>query len=70
MKRCGISLLNHSGISTEDMLQSLAEQVTRFRSQGPMILCGDYNARCGRIDADCEGTERDCIFSHRKLSGE
>ena len=37
------------------MLQSLTEQVARFRSQGPMTLCGDYNARCGRIDADCEG---------------
>ena len=20
-----------------------------------MILCGDFNARCGRLDADCEG---------------
>ena len=37
------------------MLQSLAEQVARFRAQGPMILCGDFNARCGSLDADCEG---------------
>ena len=43
------------GVSAEDVLQSLAEQVARFRAQGPMILCGDFNARCGSLDADCEG---------------
>ena len=42
------------GVSAEDVLQSLAEQVARFRAQGPMILCGDFNARCGSLDADCE----------------
>ena len=38
------------------MLQSLAEQVTGFRSQGPMILCGILmQGVVYRLDADCEG---------------
>ena len=38
----------------EEVLQSLREQVAKFRSQGPMIICGDFNARCGRLDVECE----------------
>ena len=39
---------------TTEVLQSLGEQVAKFRSQGPMILCGDFNARCGRLDMEWE----------------
>ena len=39
----------------EEVLQSLGEQVAKFRSQRPMILCGDFNARCGRLDMEWEG---------------
>ena len=42
-------------IGMEEVLQSLGEQVAKFRSQGPMIICGDFNARCGRLDVECEG---------------
>ena len=42
-------------IGVEEVLQSLGEQVAKFRSQGPMIICGGYNARCGRLDVECEG---------------
>ena len=39
-------------VGVEEVLQSLGEQVAKFRSQGPMILCGDFNARCGRLDME------------------
>ena len=42
------------GVSADELLQLLAEQVAKFHSQGPMILCGDFNARCGRLDAGGE----------------
>ena len=42
-------------VGVEEILQSLGEQVAKFRSHGPMILCGDFNARCGRLDVECEG---------------
>ena len=42
-------------IGVEEVLQSLGEQVAKFCSQGPMIICGDFNARCGRLDVECEG---------------
>ena len=42
-------------IGVKEVLQSLGEQVAKFRSQGPMIICGGYNARCGRLDVECEG---------------
>ena len=46
------------GVGVEEVLQSVAELVAKFRSQGLMILCGDFNARCGRLDVECEGLPR------------
>ena len=36
-----------SGRSAEEKLQLLAEQVEKFGPIGPVIICGDFNARCG-----------------------
>ena len=38
-----------SGRIAEERLQLLAEQVEKFSPMGPviMIICGDFNARCG-----------------------
>ena len=50
-------------VGVEEVLQSLGEQVVKFHSQGPMILCGDYNARCGRLDR----SKRDCRVGSRLM---
>ena len=31
------------------MLLSLAEQVEKYRSTGRMVICGDFNRRCGGL---------------------
>ena len=49
------SLLAKEG--AEVTFQLLAEQVAKFGLQGPVILCGDLNTRCGKmnINVDSEG---------------
>ena len=34
----------------EEALQSWREQVAKFHSLGSIIMCGDFNARCGMLD--------------------
>ena len=36
-----------SGRSAEEKLQLLSEQVEKFGPMGPVIICGEFNARCG-----------------------
>ena len=36
-------------------LATQAEQVTKYRSLGPIIMCGDFNGRCGMLEVECEG---------------
>ena len=43
------------GMGGEKTLQSWAEQVTKYRSLGPIIMCGDFNARCGMLEMEYEG---------------
>ncbi len=43
------------GRGAEETLQLLAEQVEKFGSQGPLIICGDFNARCGTLNVHSEG---------------
>ena len=46
------------GRSSEEYFQILAEQVVKFGvfgSLGPLIICGDFNARCGDLDTNSEG---------------
>ena len=31
------------------MLLSLAEQVEKYRSTGRIVICGDFNGRCGGL---------------------
>ena len=40
------------GMGGEDALQSRAEQVAKFRSLDPIIMCGDFNARCGMLEVE------------------
>ena len=37
---------SHGG-GVESMLLSLVEQVKKYRSTGRMVICGDFNGRCG-----------------------
>ena len=45
------------GGGADETFQLLAEQMAKFGFQGPLILCGDLNARCGKmnINVDSEG---------------
>ena len=43
------------GQGAEETLQLLSEQVAKFCSQGPLIICGDFNARCGELNTDRDG---------------
>ena len=43
------------GQGAEETLQLLSEQVAKFCSQGPLIICGDCNARCGELNTDRDG---------------
>ena len=52
---CYIPPVFSQEVGVEEVLQSLGEQVAKFRSQGPMILCGDFSTRCGRLDVEWEG---------------
>ena len=38
------------GRGAEETFQLLAEQVAKFGAQGPLIVCGDFNVRCGRME--------------------
>ena len=51
-------------VGVEEVWQSLGEQVVKFRSQGPMILCGDFNVKCGRLDVEWEG-----LLSRKLIDG-
>ena len=60
-----------SGMGAEETLQLLTEQVLRFGSQGPLIICGDFNARCGTLDVHREGVPpRKVIDVMRNSQGE
>jgi len=37
----------------EETLQLLAEQVEKFGLLGPLVMCGDFNAKCEDLDMDC-----------------
>ena len=39
---------SHGG-GVESMLLSLVEQVKKYRSTGRMVICGDFNGRCGGL---------------------
>ena len=43
------------GPGVEETFQLLPEQVAKFRSLGQVIICGDFNARCEKLDMDIEG---------------
>ena len=47
---CYIPLESSSrGSRAKETFQLLAEQVAKFGSQCPLIICGDFNARCGKM---------------------
>ena len=59
------------GRGAEETLQLLAEQVEKFGSQGPLIICGDFNARCGTLDVHSEGVPpREVVDVVRNNQGE
>ena len=45
------------GMGGEETLQSWAEQVAKYCSLGPIIMCGDLNAMCGMLEVECEGCQ-------------
>ena len=40
-----------SGRNAEEKMQLLSEQVEKSTPLGPLIVCGDFNARCGDVQA-------------------
>ena len=40
---------SRQGSGAKETFQLLAEQVAKFGSQSPLIICGDFNARCGKM---------------------
>ena len=59
------------GRGAEETLQMLAEQVEKFGSQGPLIICGDFNDRCGTLDVHSEGVPlREAIDVVKNSQGE
>ena len=56
------------GRGVEETLQLLAEQVEKFGSQGPLIICGDFNARCGTLDVHSEGVPMRKVINVMKNS--
>ena len=55
-----------SGMGAEEALQSWAEQVTKCRSLGPIIMCGDFNGRCGMLEVECEGLPKRKVIDEVK----
>ena len=45
----------HRGGSSEETLQRLGEKVAEFCSLGSLVICSDFNARCGNLEAEVEG---------------
>ena len=43
------------GGSSEETLQWLGEKVAEFSSLGSLVICSDFNARCGHLEAEVEG---------------
>ena len=43
------------GMGGEETWHSWAEQVAKYRSLGLIIMCGDFNTRCGMLEMKCEG---------------
>ena len=43
------------GKGSEETLQLLAEQVGKFGALGPIVTCGDFNARCGNLEVEVDG---------------
>ena len=59
------------GGSSEETLQRLGEKVAEFSSLGFLVICGDFNARCGNLEAEVEGLPpRKIIDRVRNSQGE
>lgn len=44
--------------SSEEYFQTLAEQVAKFGVLGPVVMCGDFNARCVELMEDPKALPR------------
>ena len=43
------------GPGLKETFQLLLERVAKLSSLGQVIICGDFNARCGELDMDIKG---------------
>ena len=50
------------GIGAEEMLQALAEGVAKYGPIGPLVICGDFNARLGEMEEEIDGIPRHKII--------
>ena len=58
-------------VDVAERLLLLEEQTQRFQAEGQVILCGDFNARCGGLtDVYDETMERCCVDMVRNEQGE
>ena len=58
------------GMGGEETWQSWAEQVAKYRSLGPIIICGGFNARCGMLEMECEGLPNKKVIDEVKNNQE
>ena len=59
-----------SGRNAEEKMQLLSEQVEKYMPLGPLILCGDFNARCGDVQAGGEVTTCCTVDPEKNHQGE
>ena len=57
-------------IDIEERFHVLSEQVVQFKAEGQIVVCGDFNARCGGMsDRDGE-LSRCCVDMEKNVQGE
>ena len=57
-------------VDTEERFQVLEEQVNHFKMEGQVVVCGDFNARCGGM-SDMDGElSRCCVDMEKNGQGE
>ena len=54
------------GKGAEETLQALAEGVAKYGPIGPLVICGDFNARLGEMEEEIDGIPRRKIIDRVK----
>ena len=57
-------------VDTEERFQVLEEQVNHFKLEGQVVVCGDFNSRCGGLSDVDEVPARCCVDLEKNGHGE